>query len=511
MRFSTLGLVTALGMTLTSVSVWAFVPVGDAEAGEGWSEPEAPVTSDSGGGETSDAFASLLDLPSGTFTAGETIQVEGRLGHPVVASGRDAESFLFLDLQAQAGELASTPAPVHLSVVVDRSRSMQGKRLDNALAAARGMIRRLRVGDTVSVVAYNTGTETLVAPTVIDERTRQDALFGLRSVEATGHTCISCGIEEGMRQLSRQRSAVGTTGAVSRMLLLSDGEANTGIRDVEGFRRLAGQARGMDTSISSIGVDVDYNERVMFAVAQSSNGRHYFVENPAGLPRIFDDELQSLVRTVASNAQVEIDLAPGVSVSQVFDRAFTRDGNRLVVPMGSFTAGDQKTLLVKVRMARAEAGRRPVADVRLRYRDLVSGEDGTCEGKLAARVTENASEVAPLDPVVETRLARAETALALTTANDLFRNGDVAGAQRTLTESRTRIRSRKRASGSRASARQRDKLFDDFEQQLDALGQANNEFEEAAAEAPQPEAAPRSRRGKASVRQNAQRLNPFVE
>jgi hypothetical protein len=54
-------------------------------------------------------------------------------------------------------------------------------------------------------------------------------------------------------------------------------------------------------------------------------------------------------------------------------------------------------------------------------------------------------------------------------------------------------------------------LFDDFEQQLDALGQANNEFEEAAAEAPQPEAAPRSRRGQASVRQNAQRLNPFVE
>ena len=67
------------------------------------------------------------------------------------------------------------------------------------------------------------------------------------------------------------------TGAVNRILLLSDGEANAGIRDAEGFFGLAERARGMDTTVSSIGVDIDYNEQLMLAVAQGSNGRHYFV------------------------------------------------------------------------------------------------------------------------------------------------------------------------------------------------------------------------------------------
>lgn len=74
-----------------------------------------------------------------------------------------------------------------------------------------------------------------------------------------------------------------SNGTVKRVLLLSDGEATADMRDVASFGRLAERARDMVCAISSVGVDVDYNERIMSTIARRSNGRHYFVENPAGL------------------------------------------------------------------------------------------------------------------------------------------------------------------------------------------------------------------------------------
>jgi Ca-activated chloride channel homolog len=504
MRLTTLGLLAAASMTLTSVSVWALAPVGTQEAvPEPTTVAVASPPVDIAGG-----IGKLLgsDQPKlqaqGEFSSGDTVMLHGRLGHSVLAADRPEDTFLFLELEAPVDARATNAAPVNLSIVIDRSRSMHGKRLDNAMAAARGMIQRLRDGDTVSVVTYNTSTEVLVPPTFIDSRSRADALFGLRNVEARGHTCISCGIETGMNLLAERR------GAVNRMLLLSDGEANAGIRDIDGFRTLATRARDMNTAISSIGVDVDYNERVMFAIAQTSNGRHYFVENPTGLPRIFEDELQSLVQTVASGAQVEVDLAPGIQLVEVLDRAFRRDGNRLVVPFGAFSAGEKKTLLVRVRLPAGEAGRQPVADVRLRYDDLETGRRGDCNGQLVALLTDRPDDVDGLDPLVEARVARAETAAAILRANEQFAAGELEAAQQTLADKRGRIRRRKAGATTRArDQNQRNRLDDDFGQQLDVLEKAEGGFA-AAKSQPKPAS---SRTGKSAVRQNASDVNPFFQ
>ena len=499
MRLTTLALLTAASMTVTSVSVWALAPDPHSEP-EPSSVAVATPSADPGTTTLGKPTTEAPERGQGEFSSGTTLVMNGRLGHTVLPADRPGETFVFLEIEAQAEQLAATAAPVNLSIVVDRSRSMHGRRLDNAMAAARGMIQRLRDGDTVSVVTYNTTTEVLVPPTFIDARSRNDVVFALRNVEARGHTCISCGIEAGMNLLAERQ------GAVNRMLLLSDGDANAGVRDLEGFRRLATRARDMQTAISSIGVDVDYNERVMFALAQASNGRHYFVENPSVLPRIFDDELQSLVHTVAANAEVEVDLAPGVQIVEVLDRAFRRDGNRLVVPFGTFSAGDRKTLLVRVRPPAGEAGRQPIADVRLRYADLGSGNRGECHGQLVALLTDQDEQADVLDPVVEARVARAETAAAILRANEQFAAGELDAADRTLADNRGRIRRRQAEASTRArDESQRSRIDADFGQQIQVLEQAEGGFS-AAKRQPAPTA---SRPGKSAVRQNASAVDPF--
>lgn len=435
------------------------------------------------------------------FEAGDTVHVSGRLGHSTMAAQRSAKTFVHLDLHADEDLRAADPASTNLAIVIDRSRSMKGKRMDNALAAARGMVARLRDGDTVSVVVYNTESTVLVPPTTITAQSRTDLGLQLRTIEARGHTCISCGVEAGLEQLARGR------GEVSRMLLLSDGQANTGIRDVSGFEQLAERARTAGVTISSLGVDVDYDERLLLAVAQASNGRHYFVRDPSGLARVFDDELASLQRTVASGVRASLHLAEGVRLVKVYDRAFSRVGDHWEVPFGAFAAGDRKSLLVEVQLPRGAQGLREVADVRLHYQDLTkpSGGDGACEGQLAVRLTEDAAAISPLDPLVETRLARAETSAALREANEAFAAGDSQRARERIKRTRGRIRKRRASSRGRAEAKHHGRIDLDFDDQIGALDGADQSFEQAQKRAPSAPAS--SFEGKASVRQNTDALS----
>ncbi len=136
MKLGTVALLSTLGMALTSVSVWALTP----EASSGFAPPVAVAAPAPASGASGDGLlGSLLDAsPSvgATFRSGSTLMVEGRLGHPTLEAARDNETFLMLNVKATADEIASTPAPVNLSIVIDRSRSMEGRRLENALAAA---------------------------------------------------------------------------------------------------------------------------------------------------------------------------------------------------------------------------------------------------------------------------------------------------------------------------------------------------------------------------------------
>lgn len=492
MKLGTVALLSTLGMALTSVSVWALTPTARTDAPTTAASRTPAVAGNASG--LVGAFASAT--PGATFVSGSTLMLEGRLGHAVVDADRDNETFLMLQVRAQAEGLARTPAPVNLSIVIDRSRSMEGRRLENALAAARGMVRRLRDGDTVSVVTYNSDADVIVPATVLDSRSRQDISFALSRVEARGHTCISCGIEAGLDTMGRREG-------VARMLLLSDGEANSGVRDVTGFRSIAQGAHRRDVVISTVGVDVEYNDRVMVAVAQASNGQHYFVENETSLPEIFDEEARALVGTVANRAEIEVDLGPGVQVLEVLGRDFTQRGTRLTVPFGAFANGVEKTLLVRLRVPRGTEGEAEVADVRLRYDDLTRERPGDCEGTLLAERTRDRAELSRLDPIVESRLARSETAEALRRANDLFREGDVAAARRTIDSSRGRIRKRATAARDNADEAAQPLIDADFRRQLDTLQQAEQGFGEAAAES----APAQSRKGKAQVRSNAGSLD----
>ena len=505
MKPTRVAVLAALGMLLTSVSVYSLTPPGGVKI----TADDAPGSLVAGSDSTGPAPDTTVARSPSEFQAGNTLHVEGRLGHTQLAKSSRGETFVMLEVKADPGK-AKVRAPVNLALAIDRSGSMKGNRLRNAIQGALAAVDRLNEGDTISVVTFDSRSTVLVPPTTIDASSRARVRSDIQGITLGGDTCISCGVEDALTQLDR------TTGRINRMIVLSDGDATAGVRDMPGFRSMAGRARDRGTSITTIGVDVDYNEKILTAIAADSNGRHYFVENDSALERAFEAEAETLTATIASATEAQIELAPGVELVRVFDRTFRRVGNRVVVPLGSFSGNETKTILVKVRAPVDREGQQAVADVELTYRDHVGDTDGRCNGKLLLAVADGPS--GDIDALVEGRVNRSETASVLKEANELFQQGRFADAKRKLEERQRAIVTASAEANTKAPLARKSDVDRDFQAQASALADANQQFASppaavAASASPggfaqpaTPSPAPQqSRQGKAAVKQSAAR------
>lgn len=501
MKATNVALLALAGMLLTGASVYSLTPPGGvrlaaAEDLDARRDPETKPT---------EKAVEEPDVPQAElshFAAGSTLLVDGRLAHTKLLQGAPGETYVMLEVRGADAGTSKTQAPVNLAIVVDRSGSMKGSRMRNAQNAATAAVSRLHDGDVVSVITFDTQTQVVVPPTSIAPGARERVIADIRGISLGGDTCVSCGVEEGLAQLDR------TTGRLNRMIVLSDGDANHGIRDVPGFRSIAERARGRGTSITTIGVDVDYNQKILAALAQESNGRHYFVENDEALSRIFEAEAESLTASIVSGAEASIDLAPGVELDRVLDRSFRRVGSRVIVPLGSFDRSEVKTVVLKVRVPTKGDGAVPVADVEVAWKDLIDEKNGACRGKLSFEVTSDPAAVREIDPIVQGRISRSETSAALREANSLFEQGKVEDARRKLDQQAAGLRAQAAKAKTAAKPGSFGIVDKDFERQLSALDDATNGFAtpppspSPLGNAPANQAPQETRQGKGQVRKN---------
>ncbi len=501
------GLFSCLGMVLVGGAVFAVTPAGgfSATAERRTASVDDDDTPSKGRSGTGDRKQS--NDPSSVFDVGSVLTLEGRMGHAALLASDPGETYVMLEVRGD-DRAAAAPPNAALSIVIDKSGSMAGTRITNALQGAVRAVEQLRDGDTLSVIAFDTRAEKVVPLTTINASTRQSAIQAIRNIQLGSDTCISCGLEEGLADL--KSAAAQKNGVVTRMILLSDGKTNNGIRDIPGFNGLAQRALAQGVNITTVGVDVDFDEKVMSAIAVSSNGRHYFVENDVDLTRVFEQEAQNVVHSVASNVVADLELAPGVELVRVFDRTFSRAGSRVSVPMGAFAKGEVKTVLVKVRIPKGDVGMAQVASVRLGYRDMANEKDDAVSGKLAVELVSDRGSVSKLDAIVLDRVQRSETAVALKEANDLFEAGKADEAKRRL-EAQVKANESARPLAKPASSARAADIDKSFESQNAELNKAAGNFGAAATASPggAPAPAPVQRAGKAQQKRSAEQADAF--
>src|SRR5216684_833369 len=227
-----------------------------------------------------------------------------------------AENFvLYVLLEAVAGGKGGAGGgrrlPLNLGVVLDRSGSMYEEgRLEFAVAAVKFLADNLTAEDKVSIVAFADKAKVLITPEAArDKNAIKQAIDDIDLVEIDGGTQIALGMRAAIDEVKKNLSP----DRLNRVLVLTDGQTYEETACLD----LVEKNRG-EISFSTMGVGVEFNEKLLQRLAQDSNGKYHFIGDPAEIPQIFDDELQGLRAVTLRNGRIDVTLSQGVQVREAF-------------------------------------------------------------------------------------------------------------------------------------------------------------------------------------------------
>jgi Ca-activated chloride channel family protein len=326
--------------------------------------------------------------------------------------------------QPEQDKVAVTPK--RLALVVDRSGSMDGQPLTEALRCVTHIADCLTPVDQLSVVVYDDKVNVLLplapmqSPTVVRQL--------VANIQSGGSTDLFGGWEAGAKQLEG-----GVTSTISRVILLSDGQANHGLREISEIEKhcRAMLARGVSTT--TVGLGRGFNEDLMIAMARAGGGQQYYGQTADDLFDSFDEEFQLLQALCLRSLDLKLIPAPGVIIETL--------GLVEQNPDGSYRLSDLAWAAECWIMLRLHLSPSAIGDTR----DLLAAslQATSLEGQAVTAhaamlslpvVDAVAAQALPIDSAVQDRVQEVEFAQASQALRVLVQRGDVKGARKLFKE-----------------------------------------------------------------------------
>ncbi|MCA9697324.1 MAG: VWA domain-containing protein, partial [Myxococcales bacterium] len=213
--------------------------------------------------------------------------------------------------------------PVNVTLVVDTSGSLQGEPFEQLKASCRAIASKLRVGDTVSLVRWSVDNEWLLAGYAVEGPDDPLVLAEIDALEPGGVTDLHGGLSSGY-ELAQQ---VYDIDALNRLVLITDGDANAGVTDVE---LIAANAEyGGSDGIYLVGVGVGstwaYGGELMDTVTDAGKGASVFLSSTEEAWEVFGDKFENTMAIAARNVQVQLTMPPGFEIVKFSGESFGSD------------------------------------------------------------------------------------------------------------------------------------------------------------------------------------------
>ncbi|MCL2625829.1 MAG: VWA domain-containing protein [Cystobacterineae bacterium] len=316
------------------------------------------------------------------------VTIKSELAAPVILENTQDKNYVKVSLTGFSLETQKR-SPINLSLVIDRSGSMSGDRIEKARDAAIMAVNMLDSNDTLSVVIYDDTVDVIVPAAKVKDKNKLIETIKKR-VHARGSTALFAGISKGIHQVSKYLDKE----QVNRIILLSDGQANVGPSSVSELSELARIAAKKGIAITTLGIGEGYNEDLMAAIAGYSDGNHAFVEKPSDLEKIFAKEFGDVMSVVAQDVEVIIELANNVKLVRLLGRDGEIKGNKASVRLNQLYSNQEKYVLLEVIPAKGtHAETKPFVEVNVSYDNLSTKKKDTYQKALPIRYTASAAEV----------------------------------------------------------------------------------------------------------------------
>ncbi|MCW2878255.1 MAG: von Willebrand factor type domain protein [Sphaerisporangium sp.] len=246
------------------------------------------------------AFQQGYAEPSGD---GFAVRLDGARG------AADGTALLRVGLQTRTAEAAAR-RPANLTFVVDVSGSMGNPgRLDLVRDALHALVDQLGPGDQVSIVSFSDQARLRISMTPVGER--HDLHAAIDSLGTEGSTNLEAGLVTGYQEASRAFRPVAT----NRVVLLSDGLANTGNTSWQGILdRVQGYA-GRQVTLLCVGVGREYGDALMEQLADNGDGAAVYVSSTEEARKVFVERLPASLDLRARDAKAQVAFNPATVAS----------------------------------------------------------------------------------------------------------------------------------------------------------------------------------------------------
>jgi len=324
--------------------------------------------------------------------------------------------------------------PLNLCLVIDRSTSMQGARLEYVKEAAHQIIDGLHDDDALSVVTFSDWAE-VVLPSQLGVNSAY-AKAKVSTMSASGGTEILRGIQAGLAEVEKHHGDRVT----SHLILLTDGQTYGDEEDCVAEARLAGARR---IGITAMGIGEDWNDTLLDEIAAQSGGTSAYIASPGQVRTLLQQKVRGLGTVFAQGLTLELRCAEGVREENAYrtlpnlELLQTTDG---LLNLGTLRADAPLAIVLELNVAQKPPGEHRLLQIELTGDVPSLGRQGE---KLRYNVdctfTPTQPPPEPVPPAILSALSKATIFRMQEQAWDALDSGDVKMATHQLEMIATRL------------------------------------------------------------------------
>jgi len=166
-----------------------------------------------------------------------------------------------------------SPEGTLVVLIIDKSSSMEGKKMELARLASIGVVENLRPIDFIGVLIFDNSFQWAVPIRKAEDRNLIKRLVA--GITPDGGTQIAPALTEAYRK------SIPVKATFKHIVLLTDGISEEG-----DSMSLAKEADKEKVTISTVGLGQDVNRAYLEKIAAAAKGKSYFLNDPAGLEQI---------------------------------------------------------------------------------------------------------------------------------------------------------------------------------------------------------------------------------
>jgi Ca-activated chloride channel family protein len=307
--------------------------------------------------------------PKAVSTSDITIHAE--LSQTKLVQGQNGAVYVNLGIQAPApvdamrtGTQPVERLPIDMVVVLDRSPSMlAANKWPYAKTAVLALLQRLGPTDRIGLIGFDHAANVYAELTEVTPQARQHLQNLVQRMQVGSATNIGAGLERGGAMLTQQPSE-----RVKKMILLSDGETNTGITDPQALVKMASEISNRQVVLSTIGMGLGFNEALMAALADHGMGHYAYLERLDALGDILARDLEQTRSLYAERSELDVQLRAGVKLVDAAGYPIepaVRAVNRFRIKTGQLFWGALKPLMLTLKVPTTAIGDFALGDIAL--------------------------------------------------------------------------------------------------------------------------------------------------